>query len=252
MINEREEDLRDPALSQLYCNHAGMEPSPALDQFILAQAHRAACLPAGRKEHWWRRFSAPLALAATVVLAVMLSLTVDRQPPEFIPPPVPVEQPPAPVETRQATPAASIPSAPRSKAETPPPHLASSGKTAAPVSGAPGKTTGPLPFPGTAAPRPEVPSAPVSPAASERASLPAFSRSREATPEAATPRLEKSPALPPPATDDLSRNPPPRPPEIWVEDIRALIRQGKMTDAEQSLAEFRRTYPNYRLPDDLR
>jgi hypothetical protein len=43
-----------------------------------------------------------------------------------------------------------------------------------------------------------------------------------------------------------------RTPEKWLEDIRKLKTQAKTAEAERELAEFRKRYPDYRLPEDLR
>ncbi|HMH17601.1 MAG TPA: hypothetical protein VK572_05575 [Burkholderiales bacterium] len=43
-----------------------------------------------------------------------------------------------------------------------------------------------------------------------------------------------------------------RTPEKWLEDIRQLRAQGKTAEAERELAEFRKRYPDYRLPEDFR
>ena len=43
-----------------------------------------------------------------------------------------------------------------------------------------------------------------------------------------------------------------RTPEKWLEDIRRIKSEGKATEAERELAEFRKRYPDYRLPEDLR
>lgn len=40
--------------------------------------------------------------------------------------------------------------------------------------------------------------------------------------------------------------------EDWLEEIRALKRQGREGEAQEALAQFRRAYPDYALPDDLR
>jgi len=40
--------------------------------------------------------------------------------------------------------------------------------------------------------------------------------------------------------------------EKWLEDIRRLKSEGKATEAERELAEFKKRYPDYRLPEDLR
>lgn len=41
-------------------------------------------------------------------------------------------------------------------------------------------------------------------------------------------------------------------PEHWLANIRTMLEQGRRESALRSLAEFRRMYPDYRLPDDLR
>ena len=43
-----------------------------------------------------------------------------------------------------------------------------------------------------------------------------------------------------------------RAPEKWLEDIRKLKAEGKATEAERELVEFKKRYPDYRLPEDLR
>jgi len=41
-------------------------------------------------------------------------------------------------------------------------------------------------------------------------------------------------------------------PEHWLENIRAMLRDDHHDDAVHSLGEFRKMYPDYKLPDDLR
>jgi hypothetical protein len=43
-----------------------------------------------------------------------------------------------------------------------------------------------------------------------------------------------------------------RTPEKWIEDIRKLKTEGKASEAERELAEFKKRYSDYILPDDLR
>jgi hypothetical protein len=38
----------------------------------------------------------------------------------------------------------------------------------------------------------------------------------------------------------------------WLEEVRALRRQGREEEAMRRLAEFRKAYPGYLLPEDLR
>ena len=43
-----------------------------------------------------------------------------------------------------------------------------------------------------------------------------------------------------------------RAPGQWLEDIREMKQQGKEKEVAEALAEFRKAYPDYRLPEDLR
>jgi hypothetical protein len=43
-----------------------------------------------------------------------------------------------------------------------------------------------------------------------------------------------------------------RSPQSWIEDIRKLIKEGKSEDAGAQIAEFKKRYPDYALPEDLR
>jgi hypothetical protein len=41
-------------------------------------------------------------------------------------------------------------------------------------------------------------------------------------------------------------------PEHWLTKIRSMLKENRRDEALRSLAEFRRMYPDYKLPDDLR
>jgi hypothetical protein len=43
-----------------------------------------------------------------------------------------------------------------------------------------------------------------------------------------------------------------RTPEKWLEDIRKLKTEGKAAEFERELAEFKKRYPDYIVPEDLR
>lgn len=244
-----QDDLRDPALSRLYRDAQGGEPPAALDAAILAAA-RAAVQPQPRRRSWWQRLQVPVTLAATVVLGVMLSLTMERHPSESRPVPA------APAPTLPATPAA----APASPAE--------------PVAGAP------RPAPREQAPeakrRSEIaaPAAPPLPPAQNQGVVPPASTADAAiapAPAAASPTAAKAQALSvesearlresadarkmeaaPAAAGRAANSTPAQAPEAWLDEIRRLRRQGQMEMAEQRLQEFRRAFPAYPLPDDLR
>ncbi|MGB9194793.1 MAG: hypothetical protein WCB88_12760, partial [Azonexus sp.] len=74
-MNDTPDDPRDPKLSRLYRKASQGEPPPALD------ATRTAAAPQRSARPWWRRLQAPFALAASVVLAVILTVTMERNPP---------------------------------------------------------------------------------------------------------------------------------------------------------------------------
>lgn len=56
------------------------------------------------------------------------------------------------------------------------------------------------------------------------------------------------------ADEDMPKNraAEPRPPALWLEEIRTLLHQGRTHEAAEGLAAFRRAYPDYVLPLDLR
>ena len=56
-------------------------------------------------------------------------------------------------------------------------------------------------------------------------------------------------AKPSPSTADVEVN---LYPEHWITDIRTLMKNGHRDDALRNLAAFRKRYPDYKLPNDLR
>lgn len=255
-MNEPEE--RDPALSRIYRQATGGEPSPALDAAILAAARGAAAKPL-RRPRWWQRLVAPVALAVTVVMAVMLSVTVDRQPeaPEVrISRDVPAEQAPAPVELRElqtARPAAKTESAPAPRARMeakkavsePMPHRLPEQAPAVAGSAAEAMAPPPAAAPPAAAPVATPAQREPAPARAEEAiganrdDLRRF-ESRKIAPAAG--------AVAPAAPSAQST----MPALAWLDEIRSLRRAGRMEEAARSLAQFRAAYPDYPLPEDLR
>ena len=212
-MNDTPDDPRDPELSRLFRKASSTEPSPVLDSAILAAA-RAAAAPQRPPRPWWRRLQAPFALAATVVLAVVLTLSMDRNPPpdgEIPATPSGKERPPVPEQVAPAT---------RNAAEAPAPAAPAA------MQGSPGASTA------KAAPNPAADAESTDMLGSERRK-PLAEPALEAKREAATPLLQKSP-------------------EAWLEEIRNLRRQGHPAKAERRLREFRVAYPDYALPEDLR
>jgi hypothetical protein len=235
-MNDAHDNLRDPGLSRLYAQAGENEPPPALDAAILAAARAASAAPPPPRP-WWRRLQAPLALAASVIIAVALTLSMDRNPPaEFASP-------------------ASAPLQERPSAERTTPAKADTGPAPAPL--APARQEAPRPAeakreaPASAreslAP---TPSAAVTPAESGVAKAPAADMASESLAGSARQKSAAAPALQ--ASREGAAPPPPKAPEAWLEEIRSLRRQDRLAEAESSLREFRAAYPDYPLPEDFR
>ncbi len=253
-MNEPIETWRDPSLSRLYQKHASGEPPATLDATILEQARQALTPRKATSRSWWQRFSAPLALAATLTLALLITLNIERQTPEWVPPPIVEEQAPAPVEHRQPAPPS------QAKPNVGPPAATTKGPAFSPQtpthSRAPASSgRGPSPFP-AAKPATADPILPATPGLNDAPPAPRFqagdktenalSRSR-APAQRSQLQQEKRGTATLPQTEAAAPAP-----EVWIEQIRELRRQKKWSEAERSLAEFRQAYPDYRLPEDLR
>ncbi len=228
-MNDTPDDPRDPELSRLYRKASSAEPPPALDAAILAAA-RAAAAPQRTPRPWWRRLQTPFALAATIMLAVALTLSMDRNPPADaeIPAvkasresaPAPKQAAPAREETQRVPAAPAMQNPVTSTSEKPDPAPS----PAVPVASGASATTG------------------MSARATDAASADTSSSARHkpiAEPGAApAPEAKREAALPIP--------------QAWLDEIRSLRRQGRTDEAARSLRDFRAAYPDYPLPEDLR
>lgn len=265
MSDERQR--KDNELSRVYSEGAWPEPRRQIDEAILAASRRAA-----RARHpILHRWGAPFALAATVVLAFTLALVVSeresgRELKEFFnfDYSKPVEKR-ASEAKREAAPRAEgkVDTAP--KAEAAPKAEVAPRTGGAPVSGAAKAPVAP------AAQPLRRPDAPADPERAERIrrdleQLDETRRARDAAPREPTqpsePSAEMLQAAPAPGAGPsaavasvrslASASAGTRRPETWLEDIRKLRAAGKTPEAERELVEFRKRYPDYRLPDDLR
>ena len=249
-MNDAHDNPRDPALSRLYGQSSRPEPPPALDAAILAAARAATAPQHPPPRPWWRRLQAPLALAATALLAIALTLSIDRTPPaEFeSPAAAPGKERPAGGLTAPASRdsgSAALPGAPAAIAperkEAPRPAEA---KRESPAGARGNLAPAPAPAPAAASGAPETSAAkslsgPAADAANgsvagdERRRSLAAPAALQASREDAAPVALKAP-------------------EAWLEEIRSLRRQGKFAEAKRGLREFRAAFPDYRLPEDLR
>lgn len=136
----------------------------------------------------------------------------------------------------------AFPGAAREDAAKPAPSR--SLESAAPAA-APATDTAPM-APPAAAPEPPRSAAPTEPAPAEarpRSGPPAGNAAGAAS-EVSRMRSERAQ---PQVADKALRSA-----EDWLEEIRALRKQGRDREAQEVLAQFRRAYPDYALPADLR
>lgn len=233
--------VHDERLSALYRETRAVEPPVWLDRRILAAAKAAvesrpgSVAPLSRRRA--SRWTVPLALAATVVLAVgvvrMVQETGELKAPSEMEAVRSLARPAAEADAAATGRTQSL-SAERELPPAAPPLSASPTiPPSAPADGAPPQASRPIP----AAPA-TLQSAPAKPAASKQR-VPA---EREGdTSETAPARAEEKKSAA--ARDRVSR----RPPVEWLAEIAELRRQGRTAEADASLAEFRRWYPDYSL-----
>jgi hypothetical protein len=246
-MNDAKDDQRDPLVSRAYAEASRDEPPSTLDAAILAASRAAVSASAkSASRPWWRRLQAPLALAATVFLAVALSLSVDHNPPQeaSLPLAAPVERPairatPATPERNEA--ADQPPTAPEPHASPPP---------AAPARATPAPRSAPAAKLEATAPPAPIASPSAAESGAPSATSPAL-RSSEVSQADSTPgERRKSAIAAPPAA---ARAGPAAPdPEDWIAEIRALLRAGQKEEAARQLREFRAAWPEHPLPADLR
>lgn len=235
----------DDKVSQRYRGLAREEPPRHVDEAILAAARRAAdarpaplVVPTGR-----RRWYFPLAAAAVIVLAVAVTVHVERQSRDVDVAEAPVAAVPPPATREEQAAAAQAPAKPARPAERP-------------------RAFTPDPKP---EPRQEL-------RAQRDAERLADLRKAQETPAASAPAA--APAAPPAPEPSVRRDvasemreaPGKRAvlqsraeatvgavsgaaasPEQWLQGIADLRRQGRHDEADKALAEFRRTYPDYRI-----
>ena len=258
-------------LSRLYHDAARPEPSQALDAAILAAARDAAGgRPQGaQKSRNTRRWSVPFALAATVVLTVSVTLMVhDEQQVGELSLPIPRSESAAPAAESAAVSAnASAKSRPSSPVAEP---LAKPAYAPAPVARENAQVAADSPVASSMQKReradnsaqPALEAAPVAQGAlAAGASAPAGSTMEEkalsAPPSAmvVVPRaLDKrtfSSSIRDKATTDAMVSDE-KSPERWIIEIRELKRIGRTPAADEMLTDFRKRFPDYKLPDDLK
>ncbi len=241
-------DELDRKISRRYRELGDEEPPRELDQAILAAAHRAAdrahaplVAPAGR-HRWYFAFGA----AAILVLAVAITVQLERQPdPEALPPST-VSVPPdradhfyGSAEKESKGQGQVEPSKPLADAGPPPVRER---RKARPQQAAP-----------AVSPAPEVKPQAAEEARAEIQNAPAAAPARRAeAPPAAAPTPEETTR--PQAKVQEGRvvaSVAPLTPERLLERIAELRREGRHDEADKALAEFRQRYPEYRISEEM-
>jgi hypothetical protein len=207
-------DEKDPVVSGHYRDLGREEPPPALDEAILAAARRDIA----RRPRWLY----PVAAAAAIgVLAVAVSVHVERERPEEIV--AMKETAPVPATKPQEPPPA--PEAPRAE------------RRAAPTKPAPVFVPDP---------RPAAEAAGSGAMADRRDSAGDLAKQSGASGPAAAEQHAPREAERPLAALQLDEAPLP-----WLQRIAKLREEGKHDEADKALAEFRKRYPDFKIPEDM-
>ena len=215
-------------ISERYRSLPREEPPRHLDEAILAAARRAAntrpaplVVPSGRQRWYF-----PLAAAAIIVLAVAVTMHVEREQPD----------PEAAVVAPATEPAAEPP---RVFAPDPKPTPSQERKRdAIAESRAPGARRENAPL--TDLQKAQTPPPP--PAAAPAPPQDAIGRAGESARADVAAR----------AAQARREAPPPDTPEQVLQGIAELRRQGKHDEADKALAEFRKRYPDYQISEEMR
>jgi hypothetical protein len=256
------------------------EPSPALDARVLAAAHAATAGGArdagrghgarGGAEHGWRRVRWPVGVGVAASVALAAGIAWQMRPL------------PAPVFAPATSTTASVPASPE------PSVYSSPTPTEAPKPQALRNLAGPVQREVDDANAGQVEATQASPAAARAAvASKAMAPPLEEPPivyDAPSPvDVQAPPPAPPAPPAPVAAQPSPMPPPVaaprttqdadadapeadvppataaspqvrdaWLARIRELAAGGRSDDARASLAEFRRRYPAFAIPDDLR
>jgi hypothetical protein len=252
----------DGDISRRYRELPREEPPRHVDDAIRAAARRAVgtrpaplVVPTGRQRWYF-----PLAAAAVIMLAVAVTLHVER------------EQPGEEIASAPAAPATSPPvEEPRAEARTEKPQSAPQPerrrknesadsrelRDAAPPQLQKAPEPAPAPPAAVAAPRPPPPVATQDAIRGAQESAAGALASRaETAPKASSPpaarpdsaqlrRVEEGRRAAPLSAFALQS------PEQWLQGIADLRKQGRHDEADRSLAEFRKRHPGYQIPEAM-
>lgn len=253
-MSDRYDELHDDSISASYRETRAVEPPAWLDRHVLTAAKAAvesrpvsARPPSKRRATRW---AVPLALAATVVLTVGV-VRVVRESGQFEASlrreAIRSSAEPAAEADAAATGRAELSAArklPEAALPAAPPTSAFSleSRTRAPVALPPARLGDErLPPAPSIAPAAAPPSPPAKPAARKQESMAPAEPNKNDAPRMAPAVVEERKA------EMVGDRPSQRSPVAWLAEIAELRRQGRAAEADASLAEFRRRYPDYPL-----
>jgi hypothetical protein len=279
---------RDPRLDRLYREAAREAPPAHLDAPILAAARREVGARPRSLTSTLRRWHVPVSIAAVVIVSVSLVVLVREEGGEgIVPAPVPAVAPPAGQADAPATQpalgeAARESTQPHAAASAPPRRSAPDDAKAPAILGKLADSARPEPGPPAvsgariaAAPesaaKPLPQSFPATPRMAEERAAPSpadavtAGRMAAARPEPGEPRVARS-AVEAQRAESMARGMQTKPPEQdrlpawhgfeqepprkWLEKVEELKRQGRVAEAEEMLAEFKRRFPELAMPPD--
>lgn len=233
----------DQEIGDLYREAGEAEPSAELDRSILMAA-RAAVSPRSVPLPWWKRWRLQIPVLASLIVAAMLVVMVERQAPD-----TPVL---GPIALNTPPPAAESIRAESRSADIPMPPVAE--KRARVTESAPVQR---LPAAPEASEAREALALPAEPVAAASAPAPAAKAASMAA-DAAAPAMAKSEAAggaeakmaarqaAAPAANTV------QPAKEWLDAILRLIDQGRIVEARTSLEAFERAYPAAVVPEAMR
>ncbi|MEK6593206.1 MAG: hypothetical protein AABZ67_08975, partial [Pseudomonadota bacterium] len=242
-------DDSDPQLSSLYHTAPAGNPPAHLDAAIQAAARRAVgARPQSAGASLLRAWRVPLSIAAVLVMSVgMVTLTVRQKGGQLMEP----EQPytasvPAPRSEPPVIPVPSVTGTAVAEQEA-----TRATKHAAELAAvAPAAVQPPRAF--------STPVESAAPAKQEHAAAPAApelaasAEGRIARRDRADSGMPAAAMVAAPPVSILIREFEKQPPAKWLEKIADLRQQGKIVEADELLAEFRKRYPNHPLPSASR